>query len=306
MTDCAGPSFTVVIPTYERPASLARCLTALSRASMPRSRFEVIVIDDTGRGALERLIADFEEIDLTILRQDERGPAAARNAGVAAARGTFVAFTDDDCEPSPDWLHSLERHLEGDPTLVIGGRTYNAVVDDPFAEASHLLVEFVSARPDRTGARFFPSNNLAMARSTFESVGGFDVAYRRAAGEDRDLCDRLHRAGHRLRYAPRAVVAHHHSLGLVGFVRQHFDYGRGAHRFRSGRARSRAGRLQLEGISFYARLLAAPVGRVTPWRAGPLMALMALSQASVFAGFSWQAAGSRLGGRGDRAHGSGS
>ncbi len=305
MTDSAGPSFTVVIPTYERPASLARCLSALSRASMARSRFEVIVIDDTGRATLDHLTSDFQEIDLMVLRQDERGPAAARNAGVAAARGTFVAFTDDDCEPSPDWLHALERHLKGDPTQVIGGRTYNAVVDDPFAEASHLLVEFVSARPDRTGARFFASNNLAMARSTFESVGGFDVDYRRAAGEDRDLCDRLHRAGHRMRYAPRAVVAHHHSLGLVGFVRQHFDYGRGAHRFRSGRARSRAGRLEFEGASFYARLLTAPVGRVSPWRAGPLMALMALSQVAVFAGFSWQAVESRRGGRARRADGGG-
>lgn len=292
MTDSADPSFSVVIPTYERPASLARCLSALLRSSMPRSRFEVVVVDDAGHAAPSRLAADFAEIDLTVLRQHNSGPAAARNAGVAAARGTFVAFTDDDCEPASGWLSELERHLREDPTLVVGGHTHHALVDDLYAGVSQLLVDHVAARPDRAGAQFFASNNLAMARSTFESVGGFDAGYRRAAGEDRDLCDRLHRAGYRMRYAPDAVVAHRHALGLASFVGRQFAYGRGAHRFRAGRARRGGGRIELEGARFYVELLTAPLGREALRRAVPMMGLVVLSQVAVATGFFWQAAGS--------------
>src|SRR6478672_11466900 len=95
----------VIIPTYRRPELLARCLTALSRQRFPPNEFEVIVAaDDATRRQLEALACgDFQPFYLPVVGT-AHGPAAARNTGWRIARGTIIAFTDDDCIPDSGWL----------------------------------------------------------------------------------------------------------------------------------------------------------------------------------------------------------
>lgn len=83
--------------------------------------------------------------------------------------------------------------------------------------------------------------------------------HQRAAGEDRELCDRWRTQGRRLVAVPGAVVRHAHALGFWGFCRQHYSYGVGAWQFRVSLASRGGGRVRVEPLSFYARLLAWPV-----------------------------------------------
>ena len=104
-----SPAFSVVVPTYERPASLARCLDALAAQTLDHDRFEVIVVDDGSaeppRAVVARAAAS---IDVRLVEQANAGPATARNAGAEASRGRYVVFTDDDCRPDPEWLSAID------------------------------------------------------------------------------------------------------------------------------------------------------------------------------------------------------
>ena len=250
----AQPFFSIIVPTYNRPDQLAACLQALARLEYPRHRFEVIVADDESDTSPEMVVAAFrEQFNVTLVSQSHAGPAAARNTGVARARGDFLAFTDDDCAPSPDWLKALAARLATTPDYIIGGRTVNALRDNPYSTTSQVIIdmvyEYYNADPDR--ARFFASNNLTVPTHRFRALGGFDATF--TASEDRELCDRWLHEGYQMTYAPEAVVYHAHALTLRCFLRQHFGYGRGAFRFHQIRARRASGRFR-QDLKFYRHL----------------------------------------------------
>lgn len=266
--------FSIIIPSYNRPVRLAACLEALGRLEYPTERFEVIVVDD---GSAPPLSASAAPFNLTVMRQENSGPAAARNAGAARARGTFLGFTDDDCAPAPDWLSKLVPALRSESACMVGGRTVNALTTNPYAEASQNLVSYLyryfDAHPSRE--RFFTSNNLAVPASEFWSIGGFDTSFRQAAGEDRWLGVEWRRRSWPMRYLPDAVVMHSHDLNLRSFWRQHVTYGRAALRFRRLRARSGLRRLPPEPGTFYFGLLRYPwtVRNARPFRRSGLLVL---------------------------------
>jgi GT2 family glycosyltransferase len=285
-------SFSVIIPTYARPARLAACLEALAGLDYPRAHYEVIVVDDGSPLPPRSVVRDCAEragpsFQLTLVERPHAGPATARNAGAAQARGDFLAFTDDDCQPAANWLTELSARLLDHPDHIVGGRTINALSGNLFATASQLLVDYLyeQHRTASADTGFFTSNNLALARDGFQSLGGFDETFPLAAGEDRELCDRWLRGGGRLAFSPGAIVHHMHALTLRGFWRQQRNYGRGAYHFHRLRARGRQGTVRLESRSFYLDLLSYPIGRCPALRALPLMALMTLSQVAIATGF---------------------
>lgn len=247
--------FSVIIPTYNRPKQLADCLTALSNLDYSRDRMEVIIVDDGSSMPLDAVIKPFQtELNVTLLRQPNAGPSAARNTGAAVAKGAFLAFTDDDCEPAPDWLTQLERRFQQHPQHIVGGRTCNALLDNPFSCTSQLIIDVVydyyNATPDQ--AQFFASNNLALPTEEFCKLGGFNTAF--PTSEDRELCDRWLHHGYGMSYASNAVILHSHSLGLLSLWRQHFSYGQGAYRYHKIRADRGSGEFHIEG-NFYLNLV---------------------------------------------------
>ncbi|MBJ7327164.1 MAG: glycosyltransferase family 2 protein [Chthoniobacterales bacterium] len=143
----------VVIPTRNRPHALERCLTALAGQTMPSGSFEVIVVDD---GSEPALCLDprgwASKFELKLVRQENTGPAGARNRGVAEARREFLAFTDDDCLPTPVWLERLVTALSEKPDALVGGSTFNGLKDDLFAETSQLILKMVYEHFNRDSA----------------------------------------------------------------------------------------------------------------------------------------------------------
>jgi GT2 family glycosyltransferase len=285
------PSFSLVVPTYDRPEKLRACLQALSAVDYPAGRFEVIVVDDGSLTPMESVVAPFRErMTVALVRQENSGPATARNTGAANAKGTFLAFTDDDCLPEPGWLKELAKRFAEAPDDMIGGRTINALRDNYFSTASQELIAYLyDYYASAYGQpRLFTSNNLAIPAGRFREIGGFDARFALAAAEDRELCDRWLGGGLKMTYAPNAVVRHTHALNLRSFWRQHFNYGRGALRFHQIRATRSRGRVKMEPLLFYLDMLRYPFSRLPSRQALLIAPLIAVSQAANAAGFFWE------------------
>jgi glycosyltransferase involved in cell wall biosynthesis len=238
----------VVVPTRDRPDQLERCLAALERQTAS-DLIEVIVVDDgsANPAAVEEVVRDRSQVQL--VRQAGAGPAAARNSGVRAARGTYICFTDDDCEPRAEWVERLAGSLSGG-AVAAAGVTLSGSPGNPLAEASELIAAALSPAQDGSeGLAFAPSNNLG-CRAELLTAFPFDETFPVAAGEDRDWCARLRAAGHVLVRESAAIVVHRQQLRFDDFWNQQVRYGRGAFRFRSA-----IGTRSLEPPTFYAGLV---------------------------------------------------
>ncbi len=287
----SSPAFSVIVPTFNRPSQVAACLKALASIDYDRRGFEVILVDDGGTCALEPVVSQFTgHLAVRLERQANSGPASARNLGASYAASEFLAFTDDDCEPDPQWLRALESGLRNHPRHAIGGRIINAATDDIFARAGQSILdslyEYYNCAPN---SRFFASNNIAIPAALFHDVGGFDPTFTFAAGEDREFCYRWLRQGYGLNYVPDAVVRHYHRMGLGEFWAVHFRYGRGAFQYRQKIWRQSQG-ASLEPLSFYRDILLRPFRQMSEGSKLPVAALVAVSQVAVLGGLCYQAA----------------
>jgi len=245
--DGPAPDVSIVIPTHDRLDTLPEVLEALERQEGAPS-FEVIVVDDgstdgtarwlaeraaghgarAGAGATPRSPAVARDLlALRVLHQENRGPAAARNAGVAIARGQWVAFLGDDTVPSAGWLRRLHDALasRGDPLRAVIGRTewHPRMRQTPFlrhinengAQFGFALID----DPERVPFNFFYTSNLFLARRLLLEEP-FDESFPYPAWEDIETAYRLERKGMRLCYEPAAVVSHHHPTDLERFCRR--------------------------------------------------------------------------------------
>ncbi len=282
------PFFSVIIPTFNRPLQLARCLQALARSRYPRDQFEVLVVDDGGARSLEPVIAAFRQhLDVTLLIQPHAGQSQARNTATAQARGKYLAFTDDDCAPDPGWLSNLEQYFAEVPSNAIGGQTVNALDSNPYSTASQRIIDYVYSyyNADPTRARFFTSNNIALPAKSFHAIGGFDSNFQ--TGEDRDLCDRWLCHGYAMTFAPDALIYHLHPLTLQEFFKQHFEYGCGAYHFYQMSHRRRHDGRSIETRFYLGLCNLQYFAKQERWRL-KYAGLVAVWQAANLAGFLWE------------------
>ncbi|MEM7050873.1 MAG: glycosyltransferase family 2 protein [Acidobacteriota bacterium] len=217
----------VVIPTYNRMDTLPEVLAAVEgqRADF---EFEVVVVDDGSTdGTAEWLAERAFRRSAQVLRQDNAGPARARNRGVEAARGRWVAFLGDDTVPEAGWLQNHRRaHRErGDAReLAVIGYTgwhrrmrlnpFLRYINDYGLQFGYRLID----DPEKVPFNFFYTSNLSLQRELLVAEP-FDLRFPYAAWEDIETSYRLHqRQGLRLIYEPRAEVAHDHPTSLARFA----------------------------------------------------------------------------------------
>lgn len=261
-----APKFSVVIPTCGRESLLA-CLRGLACQSY--ADFEVVVVDDGSPQRVDSMPGIREiPVELRIHRQENAGPAAARNAGAAEARGEFLAFTDDDCIPERGWLAALARDLEGQPAALCGSLTYNGLEDCHWACTSQLIIDLVYAHFNRDpeNAYFLTSNNFACRRSLYLEMGGFDSGFSKAGAEDRDFCDRWRMTGTPIRLIEERLLQHCHKQTLRKFLDIHYRYGQGAYLYQLKR-KQRASGTMAEDMGFHRSLLKILPSQVSglPW-----------------------------------------
>lgn len=286
------PTFSVIIPTRDRPRELAVCLQSLAQQNYPLDRFEVVVVDDGSRLPLDSAVAAFRErLNLTLLKQPRSaGPSVARNRGAACAKGEFLAFTDDDCTPAADWLQRLSARFMSTPGHLVGGRVINALTENPYSTASHVILDVVYEYydPQQGRAHFFPTSNFAVAAEQFREMGGFNENWPLAAAEDREFCYRWLQRGFLMTHAPEASVYHRHRLTLNSFCGLHFRYGRGAYHYHLLRAGGRGVGGLKPDWRFYWTCVRYPFQHMAKGRAAIIVALLLLWQVSNAAGYFWQ------------------
>lgn len=235
MTDRTPLGISVVIPTFERRASLERLLQALTRQTLPVSEFEVIVAmdgsEDGSREMLERCAVPYP---LQWTWHQNRGRAATCNAGLALASGRLALFLDDDMEPSPRCLEAHRSAHGAEHRLGVVG---SAPVR--FDSSSDAVVQYVGrkfnrhlAKLARPGYRFnlrdFYSGNFSVERQLLAGIGGFDEEFRIYGNEDLELSLRLMRGGVRLIFSADALAHQYYTKNFAGLAGDSIAKGRTA------------------------------------------------------------------------------
>jgi glycosyltransferase involved in cell wall biosynthesis len=197
---------TVIIPVHDDQARLRLCLEALAEQDLPRTTFEVIVVDDGSTDDVAGVVAGFPNVRL--VRQRQSGSYAARNRGITLARGRVLAFTDSDCLPDKAWLrHGVEAVREPSVGLAGGRIQVHPVCEGKLhpVEAYDLVKGFPQEK--YVSCRGFAATaNAFTRRDVLERVGPFDADL--ASGGDFEWGQRVGRAGYSATYADRAVVHH--------------------------------------------------------------------------------------------------
>jgi glycosyltransferase involved in cell wall biosynthesis len=196
----------VIVPVRDAEEFIHGCLESLLAMDYPEQRLELIVVDN---GSLDATASIAGAYPVTLLEESIPGSTAARNTGIAAARGEIIAFTDADCRVRPNWARQLEASFN-DPDI-------DAVIG--FAEGinDNLHAEFVQRRWEesrfrREGDRFvlkqsgIDTRNCALRRRVFDELGCFDGAVEYCG--DLEMSIRLNRAGYHTAFNPDLVVGH--------------------------------------------------------------------------------------------------
>lgn len=229
MTDgVQKPRISVVIATYNRHAALERLLMQLAAQSMPPAEFEVVVIDDGSQTPAAAIAVPYR---LTVIRQDNKGAAAARHLGAETAAADIVLFIDDDMEVPAAVLSEHARIHDTDPrAVVLGWIKTPARGALPLFERFHakylddLAGDVHGGRRPLTGIEVW-SGNLSMRRSQYLRVGGFDAAL--GLSEDAELGLRLEQDGARFHVSEKAHSIHHSDHGsLPAWMKRSYRYGR--------------------------------------------------------------------------------
>jgi glycosyltransferase involved in cell wall biosynthesis len=230
------PFVSVVVPCFNEARRIGRTLSALLEQSYPKQRYEIVVVDNGSTDDTRRIVAGFPVCCLTETR---RSSYAARNTGIAATSGDYVAFIDSDCVAEPGWLESLVRCDRESGHGLVAGRIELSPPARPTRGGRLLALRFSSgvrrANAEARGAA--PGGNLLVRREVFEEIGVFDVS---VSGGDSEFSQAAARSGRKLVYAADAVVWHPGDISDAEFLRRSFriHYGKGARR------RSHPGALQ--------------------------------------------------------------
>lgn len=213
----SAPRVTVVVPTHGRRELLARLLGSLERQSLAPGDYEVVIVHNhtaDGTEEMARAWCERQPFGARYLRRDYRGPARSRDDGARSGGAPYIAFIDDDCAATPEWLAeglaAFEPPEGGRPVGVVQGRT----LPEP-GKPQRFPCKTVNVERESI---FFETCNIFYRRESFEAVGGFsddflDLFY----GEDTDLGWKVLDAGYARRFAPAALV--HHEVFHVSFAK---------------------------------------------------------------------------------------
>jgi glycosyltransferase involved in cell wall biosynthesis len=221
------PRFTVVVPTRGRRDLVLRLVTLLDEQTY-RDFEAVVVVDGALDGTAAALRAVETRFPLTVVEQEHRGVAEARNAGAAAARGEIVLFLDDDMAPDDALLAEHDRSHGNGAQLVVGHMPLDPA--SPSTPLSAAIGRWAERRRSRLAdlAGDVPATDLitgqmSVGREDFNRLGGFDVSFTRGGlvpGADRDFGFRARRAGLRTAFNPAAVTYQHYDIDVREHLRR--------------------------------------------------------------------------------------
>jgi len=212
-----------IICTFKRPDYLRHALRSLCEQSLRREQYEIIVVDNAVEAETQQIVRDFDggRVNLRYVTESKVGLSRARNTGLKAAAGRYIAYMDDDARADTSWLDALVTAFEqATPTpAAVGGRVWlDWQGEKPgWVPEQHLsLYTYVDHGSDAhslENGEYLVGANLAFEKDALLSVGGFDPNLGRQgavllSGEEAAILAQLRQMGRGVYYEPAAVVWH--------------------------------------------------------------------------------------------------
>jgi GT2 family glycosyltransferase len=225
------PAMTVVVPTHGRPGYLEVTLDSLRR-QRTRASYEILVVDDGGDASTPELA---ERFDARLVRHAEhRGANPARNTGIRESEAPLLVFIDDDIFAPPGWLEAIAEGAERHPDAEAFGGPIRPRFEGRAPRScgrEEPPITWLDLGPEDTEAEMAWGANMAVRRSAFGRIGGFDEELNRTHGDEEDWIMRLRAAGGRLVYLADAGLDHRRSARdsrLRALARAAYHRGRAA------------------------------------------------------------------------------
>jgi GT2 family glycosyltransferase len=229
-----APLISVVIPTFRRPDALARALESVLAHASRGGSVEVVVVDNDARRSAAPTVSALQvaaTLPIRYVHEPAAGVANARNAGVAAARGRFIAFLDDDETATAEWLPealAVQRRFDAD--VVFG--PVCAALPEGVPHSAYLQRFFSRLGPaqDRALDSYYGCGGAFIRRQSLPAYLPFSPERNRIGGEDDLLFGQMQGRGARFAWAARAAVIEHPAverLTLAYTLRRAFAYGQG-------------------------------------------------------------------------------
>lgn len=216
----------IVVATYNRSQSLLRTLRSVVGQTAPAEQWECVVVNNNSTDDTEAVFADFARenptFDLRMVTETKQGLSNARNCGIEASVGDYIAIVDDDETLEDSFVESYIEFFDSFPTAMAAGGAVKACYESARPRWMSRFTEQMIANPLDLdiAVTLFPQNrvpaggNMAFRREVFDRVGLFNLQLGRngkslVGGEENDLFARLRRAGELLYFVPNAAIFHH-------------------------------------------------------------------------------------------------
>jgi glycosyltransferase involved in cell wall biosynthesis len=212
-----------IICTFKRPDYLRHALRSLCEQSLTRQDYEIIVVDNAGEAETQQVVKDFDDgsVNLRYMIEKEVGLNRARNAGLKAAAGRYVAYIDDDARAETQWLEALVGAFEqvSPEPAAVGGRVWLDWHGErpSWVPERHLAlytyVDHGNGAHSLRDDEYLVGANLAFEKNALSLLGGFDPELDRQgtvllSGGDTAAIEQLRQNGRAVTYEPAAVVWH--------------------------------------------------------------------------------------------------
>jgi len=214
----------LIIPTYNSEKIIEFCLDKALHQSVSRDTYEVIVVDDGSVDNTANIVVKHGSVKL--IRQNNHGPAAARNHGAKEAKGDILIFTDSDCELHVDFIKSILAQFDANTQIAgVQGR-YKTRQKEFVAQFGQAEIEtrYIKMEQNRY-IDFIGTYAAAYRANVFQKYGGFDTSFPIACGEDAEFSYRLSKNGCKLLFCGEALVYHQHPSTLRQYLRTKYRRG---------------------------------------------------------------------------------
>jgi len=237
------PRASIIVVEWRTAAYLPRCLEALEASELPRSDFEIIVVDNDSPTPIGHLHDAFPQVHFVAARRN-LGFAGGCQLGLSRARGDVVLMVNPDCVVAPSWLAQMLAAFDDHPRAGVVGCKLVHPGTRVLQHAGGQL--FANGRSEHRGrdeadhgqydepaeVDYVCGAALGVRRRTIDEVGFLSGAYFPAYYEETELCVRARRAGWRVLYTPHARAEHHESVASGGALGEVY-----LHRYHHGRMR---------------------------------------------------------------------
>lgn len=221
--------YSIIIPVYNRPEEVAELLQSITRQTLPRDAFEVIVVEDGSSLSCKKEVERYANLlRLRYFEKPNSGPGPSRNYGAERAEGDYLIILDSDVELPDGYLSAVDTALRDTPCEAFGGPdAANTNMTQMQRAISYAMTSFFTTGGIRGGKRkldkFYPrSFNMGVRRDVYQQLGGFS---KMRFGEDIDLSYRIFEHGYTARLFPTAWVWHKRRTDLDKFFKQVFNSG---------------------------------------------------------------------------------